>query len=81
MTDIPREAVRAAIEVATITHLTKERLVEAMLTAALPHLTTTLLADAWQAGWAARAERPHLKRGESVPAPSHINPYRGGRNA
>lgn len=33
-------------------------------------------AEAWQKGWAYRADRAHLKRGESVPAPDHINPYR-----
>lgn len=33
-------------------------------------------AEAWQEGWAYRADRAHLKHGESVPAPDHINPYR-----
>ena len=33
-------------------------------------------AEAWQVGWAARADRKHLKHGESVPALSHLNPYR-----
>lgn len=33
-------------------------------------------AEAWQKGWADRADRAHLKHGESVPAPDHINPYR-----
>lgn len=33
-------------------------------------------AEAWEEGWAARASRPHLKRGECVPPPPHINPYR-----
>lgn len=32
-------------------------------------------AAAWGEGWTARADRPHLKRGESVPPPTHINPY------
>lgn len=33
---------------------------------------------AWAEGWATRASRSygHLKVGESVPAPRHINPYR-----
>lgn len=32
---------------------------------------------AWAEGWATRASRgyAHLKVGESVPAPGHINPY------
>jgi hypothetical protein len=33
-------------------------------------------AEAWDEGWAARADRKHLKVGECVPAPPHINPYR-----
>ena len=37
------------------------------------------LAEAWDEGWAARAKRPHLGMHESVPAPSHINPYRTER--
>lgn len=35
-------------------------------------------AKAWSEGWSARASRgyAHLKVGECVPPPAHINPYR-----
>ena len=35
-------------------------------------------AKAWDEGWSARASRgyAHLKVGECVPPPAHINPYR-----
>ena len=35
-------------------------------------------ARAWSEGWSARASRgyAHLKVGECVPPPAHINPYR-----
>ncbi len=35
-------------------------------------------ARAWDEGWSARASRgyAHLKVGECVPPPAHINPYR-----
>lgn len=37
-----------------------------------------IAAKAWSEGWSARASRgyAHLKVGECVPPPAHINPYR-----
>lgn len=39
-------------------------------------------AKAWSEGWSARASRgyAHLKAGECVPPPDHINPYRKAAN-
>ena len=38
---------------------------------------TEVAAKAWSEGWSARASRgyAHLKVGECVPPPAHINPY------
>ena len=41
---------------------------------------SAIKAEAWNEGWAARASRAHLKVGECVPAPAHINPYRADRS-
>lgn len=43
------------------------------------HTEAEVKAEAWDEGWAARADRKHLKVGECVPAPPHINPYRADR--
>lgn len=52
---------------------------DAILTALAP-LVAAREAAAWDAGWSARADRPHLRRGEAVPAPSHINPHQGAED-
>lgn len=59
--DWPCDAVRAA----------------AALEAATAH-DAEVAARAWDEGWSARASRgyAHLKVGECVPPPAHINPYR-----
>lgn len=51
---------------------------EEMLNLDLAEVERAAAEKAWSEGWSARASRgyAHLKVGECVPPPAHINPYR-----
>ena len=51
---------------------------EEMLSLDLAEVERVAAEKAWDEGWSARASRgyAHLKVGECVPPPAHINPYR-----